>query len=362
MVPLLLTQPADTIEHVKFLTFWSELSGELQGMEDAAIRRLAVDLDIPPEALTGIGGTNHWTAWAVEEATIKTFIEPVLARIAEALDHGYLDAALEFMGLDPEKYTYAFDTSPLAVKPDRTATAKEFNDAGLLSDEATRRAANYPEEDAPTPEERVRNLLEQALPTKPELLDNPVVRKLLGLDEAAFKALGATPITPQEAGTSNAAPVSEQDELPPANSGRPGENTPRQAPPAPVNGQAASAALWTLANYAVTRALGVAGTRLIPHTQRDRWPGVFKHDLYVRYGAVTRERAEKVLAGTMGDLRAALANDPQVKVDPVQAERLLHGFCVELLTHGVAYEPQMLHTMLNVAARQLTPPVPVGAL
>jgi hypothetical protein len=112
MVPMVITVPPDSVDKIKFITFWSELSDKIQEMEDASIKRLAGALDIPLDVLTGMGDMNHWSAWAVADETVRIFIEPILQRIAEALDHGYLDAALEFMGLDPTKYTYVFDISP----------------------------------------------------------------------------------------------------------------------------------------------------------------------------------------------------------------------------------------------------------
>ncbi len=355
MVPLILTVPPDTVDKIKFITFWSELSEHIQAMEDASIRRLAVELDLPPEVLMGIGSSNHWNAWAVEESTIKIFIEPVLARIAEALDHGYLDAALEQMGLDPDRYTYAFDTAALAVRPDRSSDALNFNAVGLVSDEATRRAGNYTDEDAPDSVERVRHLLEKILPAKPELLADPIVQKLLGLEkELAGMNPAAPPSQPALEQTTPAEGIQPPPEIAPR--GLPQSNPARGQATAPE----ATASIYAVSNYAVMHALGLAGSRLIPHRQRDRWPGAPKHELHVRHGAVSRERAQEVLRGAWDNLLAAADHD-EVLVDVNQVRQLLDEFCVELLTRGMAYHPQMLRDLISTAARRLAAPMKVGA-
>jgi hypothetical protein len=364
MVPMVMTVPPDAVDKIKFLTFWSELSDKIQEMEDASIKRLAAALDIPLEQLTGMGDTSHWNAWAIAEETIRIYIEPVLQRIAEALDHGYLDAALEYLGKDPNQYTYAFDTSPLTVKPNRGPDALALNAAGLLSDEETLLAHNYTEEQAQKPEERIRHLLEQAIPGKPELLADPMMLCLLGLDEAKVKEMcsiaealkPAPPALPE----TPALPAGQQ---PPA-ADQTGENIPRQEPStnpattqrpsAPVT---AAAGLWPMANLAMVRALGVAGTRLVSHRERDRWPGTAKHALHTRFGPVTRERAEKVLAGVWADLDAAAAG----QFDAERMERVLHEMAVDLLMRGMAYDGADLEALLLATAEHLAPRTYAGA-
>ena len=371
MVPIIATLPPDVVDKVKHLTFWSELSDKIQEMEDAAIRRLAVGLDIPPEALTGIGSTNHWNAWAVEESTIKTFIEPILQRIAEALDHGYLDAALEHMGLDPEKYTYMFDTTPLKVRPDRAADANTLHGALILSDGATRKANNFNDEDAPSPEEQVRRQLLTALPTKPELLADPNVQKILGISglfDDKIATVGQPPAPePVEGADGERAPGEEP-------GGQPGTPKVEESGAAqrsepntnPVRGEATQAdatmaILHPVCTLAVVQALGLAGSRLVPHRQRDQWgPGVMKHQLHHRHGAVTSERAEWALRGAWDNLAVA-ADYEGAHVDAGQVQQFVHAYCMRLLTKGEAYDPVKLGNALLVAQRRMRAPVPVGA-
>lgn len=354
MVPMVITVPPDAVDKIKFLTFWSELSDRIQEMEDASIKRLAAALDIPLEVLTGMGDTSHWNAWAIAEDTVRIFIEPVLQRIAEALDHGYLDSALEEMGLDPQRYTFAFDTAPLTVKPNRGPEALQLNAAGLLDDETTLKEHGYSEEQKQDPEERVRHLIEQALPQKPELLAEPVILRLLGLDPKKFAPEGALQPAPGAPGGPPAPP-----ELPAGPGQRTNEQAPRGAPQneaeatggtqnAPSTTAAAPASpgpalLFPMANLAMVRALGVAGSRLVSHRERDRWPGTGKHELHVRYGAITQERANTVLRGVWADLEAATDSD---LFDAGRLQDALHEMAVDLLMRGTAYDKDDLRALL----------------
>jgi hypothetical protein len=353
-VPLVITVPPDAVDKIKFLTFWSELSDRIQEMEDASIKRLAAALDIPLEVLTGMGDTSHWNAWAIAEDTVRIFIEPVLQRIAEALDHGYLDSALEEMGLDPQRYTFAFDTAPLTVKPNRGPEALQLNAAGLLDDETTLKENGYSDEQKQQPEERVRHLIEQALPQKPELLAEPVILRLLGLDPKKFAPEGALQPAPGAPGGPPTPP-----ELPAGPGQQTNEQAPRSAPQneadatggtqnAPATTAAAPASpgpalLFPMANLAMVRALGVAGSRIVPHRERDRWPGTPKHELHVRFGPITQDRANNELRGVWEDLEAAMASDV---FDARRLQTALHEMAVDLLMRGTAYDKNDLRTLL----------------
>lgn len=355
MVPIVLTVPPDTVDKIKLITFWSELSDKIQEMETASIQRLAGALDIPLEVLTGMGDTSHWNAWAIAEETIRIFVEPVLQRIAEALDHGYLDAALEFMDLDPAKYTYVFDTTPLTMKPNRGPEALALNAAGLLSDKETLAAHSYTDEQAQTPEERIRHLIEQALPAKPELLAEPMILRLLGLDPSKYK-IAAPPSTQNQQAALPAAPqvadqVNEQ-----APRREPATNPTRgEGQPAAVTAGVPNSDLWFMAHLAMVRALGVAGSRLVPHRERDRYPDSVKHALHTCYGPITQERAEVVLRGVWEDLTAATDGS-----DVGRMRDMLHELAVDLLIRGIAYDPSDLRLLLETLAPDLAP-MPVGA-
>jgi hypothetical protein len=150
VVPLAVRVPDDAVDLVKHISFAQPFDAHAKELRDEAIRRLALGLDAPPEVLLGLGSTNHWSAWQIDEATTKTHIEPLLALIADALTVQFLWPALTEAGVqDPSRYVVWFDTANLTLRPNRTAEATEGVDRGLLSGSAWRRETGFGEEDAP---------------------------------------------------------------------------------------------------------------------------------------------------------------------------------------------------------------------
>lgn len=343
MVPIVFTAPADALDKIRHFTFWSDLSDQLLPLREAAVRSLAQSLDIPPEVMLGLGSANHWSAWAISEEAITTQVVPVLSRIADALTQGYLNAALEAMGEDPERYVYEFDTAPLTTRPNRSADALNYHERMLISDSAAREAAAFGDGDVPEPDEVLRRMMIRAVEAQPGLLASPAVQQLLGLTIQIPPGLldglegeSDTGVPPGDV------PAVTQEESPPEQ---------------PVQTEDA-AALYPVCNLAVRRALALAGSRLVPHRQRDRYPNCAKHALHVRHGAVSRERANAVLAGAWDDLHA-VADD--LLVDASDLRDLLHGFAAELLTRGMAYDAGLLREVLSRATFNPTPAAAVGA-
>lgn len=335
MVPIIVQGKADSLDKIRHLTFWSELSDQLLPLRNAAITSLAQSLDIPPEVLLGMGGTNHWSAWAISEEAVTTQIVPLLTRIADALTLGYLRAALEEMGVDPERYVYAFDTAPLTTRPNRVADGLSFYDKGLISADSTREAGAFSEDDAPTREEVVYRAIVKAVEQNPALVTDPVVQAILGIGPIAGIEQPAVEGTPDDEDEPDGDEEGEPDT-------QPGND---DAPPA-QDGDGQAAALYPVANLAVRRALTLAGTRLISHRNRDNYPGTAPHAMHVRHGPISREEAAHILRGAWVDLHS-VADD--LMLDGDLLEQLLSEFCVELLTRGMAYDNNLLREVLHRA-------------
>lgn len=145
-VPIAMTMAGDQIANVRHLTFWSEFDAQSIELRQEAIRRLALGLDMPPEALTGTGEMNHWNAWQLEEAAIKVHTEPLLQLICDALTTGYLIPYLESEGMsedDARSYAISADTTELRLRPNRSKEAQELYDRGVLSREAMLRENGF---------------------------------------------------------------------------------------------------------------------------------------------------------------------------------------------------------------------------
>jgi len=153
IMPIVLQGPDEAIDKVKHLTFSTPFDASTKDLREEAIRRLALGLDSPPEVLLGLGQSNHWNAWIIQDETIRTHIDPVLALICEALTHDFLWPMLEQAGIrDATDYAVWWDTSALTQRSDRSQEAVLLYDRGELSGEALRREAGFEEDDQPVEE------------------------------------------------------------------------------------------------------------------------------------------------------------------------------------------------------------------
>lgn len=220
VVPLTIKVPDEVAAQIgqdnliRFSTPFDEAAKELR---DEAIRRLALGLDAPPEVLLGLGSTNHWSAWQIEEATVKTHIEPLLALVADALTTDYLWPVLAEAGVeDARDYIVWFDTHDLTLRPNRTQEAGDLYDRGELAGHALRRESGFDESDAPvTPDvdqavQTALSMVEQA----PSLVAQPglselvrQIREVMGTGNGEADAdapppvAGEEPAEPSEPGT-----------------------------------------------------------------------------------------------------------------------------------------------------------------
>jgi len=128
------------------------------GLRNEAIRRLAISLDMPVEALLGFTDTNHWNAWIIDDQTWQAHIQPVADGFVEDLTAAYLGPYLreELNMADWDKYVIAYDATKVINHPDRTKTAIQLHDKAVIGDEALRRETAFSEDDAPTKDERAR--------------------------------------------------------------------------------------------------------------------------------------------------------------------------------------------------------------
>lgn len=335
MVPIMITGPADDIEKISHITFWSELSDQIMPMRESALRNLAQSLDIPPEVLLGLGQTNHWSAWAISDEAVQTEIKPVLSRIAAALTIGYLHPALEALGVEnPQRYVYAFNTAPLTTRPNRTADAADFHDRTLLSDDAVRDAGAWGPESAPSEEEKTRRLLEKVFVSSPDaILGDPALRAYLNLPAAEAPPAPSTSQGPR--GTTTPEEVTEErtpPEQPAPSDGTPGEST----------GQPG---LAIVSELAARRALGLLGTRLVPHAKRPA--GVPRYQLHVHHGRVAD--TSWIYTGLNGwsDFDDIITT---MGVDPDEFHCVINDYCADLVTRGIAHDDHLLAELMAAPA------------
>ncbi|MFF4292100.1 hypothetical protein ACFY0N_00415 [Streptomyces vinaceus] len=150
-VPIILELPAEAIADFKLIKFESEFDELAIRLREECVRRFATGLEIPAEILLGLGDVNHWGQWALTAEAINLGIEPKLATVAYALTQQWLRPILEDEG-DPEWHRWLvwYDTAPLRVRTNRSETALQAYDRGVISATALRRETGFDESDAPT--------------------------------------------------------------------------------------------------------------------------------------------------------------------------------------------------------------------
>lgn len=113
--------------------------------EAALIKRIADGLPLPAEAMLGLSGVNHWTAWKVEDEKWQQ-VEPWVTLYCRDATNVVLRPFLAANQL-PENIIVAYDPSGLVSDPDRGSTALALNKQGLLGNVATLNANGWGEDD-----------------------------------------------------------------------------------------------------------------------------------------------------------------------------------------------------------------------
>lgn len=268
IVPSVARVPDGSVENFKHLTFSTPYDENIQTYRESAIKRMAVGMDMPIEILLGIGDTNHWNAWAIDEAAIKLHIEPMLAIICGAITEQYLRPALQGIVANPNDFVVWYDTSALAQRPNKGPEARELFDRDELSADALRRENGFNDDDAPSDEERKNRLLTKLLLASPDLAAN--VLPLLGLPPVSapdFPQVDAVPVPESPAQIESSQPTRNE--------------IPEQPLPESVTAaaqQSPDVISWqiTVAEMATIRALEMAGRWMMGRAGRSMW-GTLRH-------------------------------------------------------------------------------------
>ncbi|MCB8908997.1 hypothetical protein KUG88_02455 [Rhodococcus rhodochrous] len=147
-MPIIASVPGEWTDKVKHLTFDSQVAETSLKTRDAAIRRLAMSLDVAPEQLLGMGSSsNHWSAWLLAEEDVKVHVVPILETIVAELTKYILRPLLEQAGIDPNQYVVWYDTTPLTQDPDKKAEATAAHDRGGLTTKALRKYSGFDDSD-----------------------------------------------------------------------------------------------------------------------------------------------------------------------------------------------------------------------
>lgn len=157
IVPLVVRGDAEYIEKVRHIQIIDPTQVYPEtGLRYECIKRIAIGLDMPPEILMGLGDSNHWSAWQVDEQTWKGHLQPKAQQLVDDLTAAYYRPALKEAGLaDWDRYAVMYDATAVINHPDRTKDAKDLHKVFAISDKALREAGGFDEEDAITDAEEL---------------------------------------------------------------------------------------------------------------------------------------------------------------------------------------------------------------
>jgi hypothetical protein len=254
ILPVLLKMPLD--QKLELLTLDQPLTGEINAFREINLKRLAMSLDLAPEAMSGFSDVKYSNAEWIQDESVQTHIKRRVGAFNAAFTIGYARPALG------DRYLVQADVSELEKDVDNSDFAIALFDRGELDGDGLRQAGGMRDASPPEGPELLRQLAVRAITSNPSLF--PALAPLLGLREAIT-------LTPEQSraleqagpGDSGLEPAPIPDAAPPT------PTTPTNTPeavrgPQPLPSAArpvVSEALVSACDVLVCAALGSAGSR-----------------------------------------------------------------------------------------------------
>lgn len=338
-MPLAELQAMSGVQPIRFDSPLSDQAIELRREQQ---QKLAIGINVPVEIQLGGQEMNHWSIWwAGEEFIVKT-MQPLFNRIVDALTTAYLVGALRKLGKDPKRYTYWYDTAPLANSANKLADALNLYNANppIVSAATVRREGGYNDADAPTQEEINERFIKEVILRDPTLFAVTPIREEINIDiDTAVPGLtDVGPPPPPVPGRVPTEPApGQQPNQPAVTDGASGGELIAAAVPPPT-------AVSIAANGLVVRALEVAGKRLLTPTHRGVFGSTPAHLLHTKILVGSGSHAETLLAGAWDpwDSYFTGVHAPRATLQP-----LLHNYCKGLLTNRIEHSPTLLAALLS---------------
>ena len=328
VVPIIGLVPEEALGKSQHIKFWTELDDAAIELRTEAIRRLALGLDMPPEVLLGTSDVNHWSAWQIDESSIKAHIEPLLQLITSAITEGYLYPITE-----QRSDVVAADTAELRLRPNRSKEALELFDRGELSGPALRRETGFDGSDAPD-EESMRGWLLKKVAggsATPEMVAAALA--LLGVE------LAPVGDTMREERPSPS--LEDHPELEPPE--EPDQERPEPEPALASSAERNPGALEAVCGVVVQRALERAGNRMCTRTEKHGY-GCKAHEVYLHHKP-DPVRYDHYLADAWEWVPQIAA---EYRRDTLELTQSLDSYCRALLQAQTPHDPLMLASYLGL--------------
>ena len=156
VAPWLLEAAYDYIDRIRWVQMHDPQNDYMEtALRKEAVERIARGIDFPPEALLGLGSTNHWAALQILLDMWKSHGAPLAQQFCDDLGASYLRPGLREAGFDAwDEVIVVFDDAGVVMKPDRSDDADKAWDRGQISDQGYRAMKDIPDEFAPDEEEK----------------------------------------------------------------------------------------------------------------------------------------------------------------------------------------------------------------
>lgn len=278
LLPIIASGPGEWIKNIQWLRPASDIPETALKTRTEAIRRLAMGLDVAPERLLGLGNnSNHWSAWAIDEADVRIHIAPPVETVCHAFTQEVLRPKLIQEGIDPDRYVVWHDDTRLTQDPDKKDEARDAHDRGALSSPALLKHLGFGDGDGYdlTSKEGWMQLAMDKAAKDPNLI--PLLAPLIGELVAGVETPDTTP--PQIEPTTE--PV-----------------VPEQEPPnEPTTDDGLNAAAYGFTRLCVNRALEMANKRQRTRTNVSAFQGVAISEAHLRLPPVAVGDAATLVRG-----------------------------------------------------------------
>lgn len=334
VVPNMIGFPGERIDQWKTLDLTGPLDEKLHDKIAGLIRQLAVIMDAPPEILTGMGETNHWTSWAIQEDNWLGHVEPM----AQMIGRGFAVAIAQATGTPVEAIDVLPDPAPLLKRRPTITDALAAYTANLVSADWARAQLGADVDDAPDQgtDPAVQVALDM-LRAAPSLAQDPGLPTLVEQVRAATSG-GSVPVV-----EADEIVVTEEVGAEPAQpqiaAGRPGAAVPFSTDRLLSIDQAASDALSDLLALALFRVREKVGSQIRSRLQGDPETKAAMADID---NADLPERLPKALA-LLPNLDQTVA-DTLASVIPAAFGRIVRRAYADTRAAGIRIEldPQLL--------------------
>lgn len=268
VAPIVVRVPDDTTDRGHLYRIWEpgEVIRELE-LREKALQRFAVGVDMPPEKVMGLStsGTQHWNAWMVDEDAWG-HIDPVAQSFADNIASSYLrPVAREAGRADWRMVCVGYDPAAVIANPNGFADAVVLYEKRAVGKDYLRDAGNAADTD--------------------KMSDEELAEALFAETHIQVEVQGGKLVVPEPEARPDITPVPPVPAEPASPNGRPGQETPRQAPEQPDAITSSSYRLMGAAEAALEEIRARLGTRLRNHV-RGKCPECYAQVREVRPGLI----------------------------------------------------------------------------